>query len=51
MPQDIRITKSLDTGLDQNAIDAINQYRFKPGMKEGEPVPVMLHVEIRFKLY
>lgn len=51
MPQDIQITKSLDTGLDQNAIDAINQYRFKPGMKEGEPVPVMLHVEIRFNLF
>jgi len=50
-PQDIRILKSLDPGLDQNAIEAVSNYRFKPAMKDGVPVPVMIAVEINFKLY
>jgi TonB family protein len=51
MPQNIQITKSLDNGLDQSAIDAVNQYRFEPAMKDGEPIPVRLHVEISFHLH
>ncbi len=51
MPQNIRITESLDNGLDQKAIDAVRQYRFKPAMKEGEPVPVQINVVVSFHLY
>jgi TonB family protein len=51
MPQNIRITRSLDPGLDQNAIDAVNHYRFKPAMREGEPIPVQINVEIDFRLH
>jgi TonB family protein len=51
MPQDIRITKSLDDGLDQNAINAVAQYRFKPAMIDGEPVPAVMNVVIEFRLY
>jgi TonB family protein len=51
MPQNIRTIQSLDTGLDQNAMDAVAKYRFKPAMKNGEPVPVVLTVEVNFQLY
>jgi TonB family protein len=34
--------------LDQTAIDAVKQYRFKPAMKDGKPVAVYLNVEVNF---
>jgi TonB family protein len=51
MPQDIKIVKKLDYGLDQKAMDAVMGYRFKPAMKDGEPVAVMITVEVSFRLY
>jgi len=51
MPQNFRLIKSLDFGLDQNALDAIKQYRFKPAMRDGEPIAVQINVEINFRLY
>jgi TonB family protein len=51
MPQDIKVVKALDPGLDQNAMDAVDRYRFKPAMRNGEPVPVMLTVEVAFRVY
>ncbi|MGD0293366.1 MAG: energy transducer TonB [Terracidiphilus sp.] len=50
IPQKIRIIQSLDPGLDQNAMDSVVKYRFKPAMRNGEPVPVMLTVEVSFDL-
>ena len=51
LPQNTRVLKTLDYGLDQNATAAVSRYRFKPAMKNGEPVPVMITVEVNFKLY
>jgi TonB family protein len=51
MPQNIQILKSLDPGLDQNAMYAVNRWRFKPAMRNGEPVPVMVDVEVKFQPY
>jgi TonB family protein len=51
MPQNLRITKTLEPGLDQNALDAVAKYRFKPSMKNGEPVPVIATVEVDFKIW
>lgn len=49
---DIRITKSLDPvfGLDQQAMDAARQWRFSPGTRFGEPVPVLVGLELYFNL-
>lgn len=51
-PGDITITKSLDTryGLDKQAVAALSQWRFEPGLKDGKPVPVRVTVEMRFTL-
>jgi TonB family protein len=51
VPQNARVIRSLDPGLDQNALDAVNKYRFKPAMKGGHPVPVMLTIQVGFRLY
>ena len=47
---DIKITKSLDRGLDGNAIKSIMTWRFQPGTKNGKPVPVLVKVEVNFRL-
>lgn len=47
---DITITKSLNPGLDANAIASIKTWRFQPGMKDGKPVAVRAKVEVNFHL-
>jgi TonB family protein len=40
----------LDEGLDKKAIEAIEQWRFRPATKAGEPVTVEAQIEVHFKL-
>ncbi|HXE07495.1 MAG TPA: energy transducer TonB, partial [Acidobacteriaceae bacterium] len=45
------IVRPLGLGLDENAIDAVMQYRFKPAMRDdGTPVPVDLMVDVNFQI-
>jgi protein TonB len=48
----LQVVRSLDAvyGLDDQALKAASQYRFAPGMKDGQPVPVAVTVEIAFTL-
>ena len=51
-PQDIHVSRALGMGLDEKAIEAIRQYKFKPALKDGKtPVPVQLNIEVDFRLY
>lgn len=49
---DVRVIRSLDStfGLDQEAIKAAKQWRFQPGTRFGEPVPVLITIELTFTL-
>jgi len=47
---DIQVSRSLDPGLDANAVGAVSQWLFKPGTKDGQPVDVAVTIEINFKL-
>lgn len=52
MPQNMRMVRGIGYGLDENALNAVSRYRFKPAMKNGvEPVPVAITIEISFRLY
>jgi TonB family protein len=51
LPEQIRIQKSLDPGLDQKAADAVKRWKFDPARKDGQPVAVMINVEVNFRLY
>ena len=50
-PRDVRIVRSLGMGLDEKAIEAVSQWKFEPGIKDGKPVAVMVDVEVNFHLY
>ena len=48
--RDIRVVKSLGMGLDEKAIEAVEKWKFKPGMKAGQTVPVRAQIEVNFRL-
>jgi TonB family protein len=50
LPSDIEVTKGLNTGEDQSAVEAVKQWRFQPGTKGGEAVHVRVSIEIAFNL-
>jgi len=50
-PQNVHILRGVGMGLDDNAIKAVQQYRFKPAMEGGKPVPVELNVEVNFQIF
>lgn len=47
---DVRVVRSLDRRLDEQATSALKQWRFKPGTKGGTAVPVRVEVEMTFSL-
>jgi periplasmic protein TonB len=49
---DVQIIRSLDStfGLDQEAIKAAKQWLFTPGTRFGQPVPVIVTIELTFTL-
>jgi TonB family protein len=49
IPQDIQVISPLGFGLDEKAEEAIQKWRFAPGMKEGKPIPVVAQVEVNFR--
>lgn len=50
VPQNVRVLRGLDPGLDQNAIENVSKWRFRPGMKDGNPVAVAAQVQVNFRL-
>jgi TonB family protein len=50
-PIDLRVERSLGHGLDERALDCVSQYRFRPAMRDGQPVAQRITIEVSFKLY
>ena len=50
-PQRVQVVRHLGMGLDKKAVEAVRQYRFKPAMLRGKPVPVEVNIEVNFKIY
>jgi len=50
LAHNIQILRPLGIGLDEKAMDAIQQWRFRPGTKDGEPVTVAVNIEVNFRL-
>jgi protein TonB len=48
--KDVDVSRGIGLGLDEQAVLAVRQWKFKPGMKEGVPVPVKATIEVNFRL-
>jgi TonB family protein len=48
----VTVVRSLDPtfGLDQEAVKAVRRWRFRPGTRMGQPVPVLVEIELTFTL-
>lgn len=46
----VKVVRGLGLGLDENAVQALKQWKFRPGMKNGVPVDVALNIEVNFSL-
>ncbi len=51
IPSDIRILSPVGSGLDAQAVRAVETWRFRPGAKDGQIVRVEVAVETNFHLY
>jgi TonB family protein len=51
VPIDPRIEKGLGHGLDEKALQAALEYRFRPATRDGAPVAARITIEMNFKLY
>jgi TonB family protein len=50
LAHNITLLGSVGFGLDEKAAEAVSEWRFKPGMKDGTPVPVTASIEVNFRL-
>ena len=46
----VRVVRGLGLGLDENAMEALSEWRFSPAMRNGQPVDVVLNIEVNFTL-
>ncbi len=50
-PQDVHVVRGLGLGLDEKAIEAVKQYRFKPALRDGTPVEFPMMIEVNFQIF
>ncbi len=50
LPQDVAVLSPLGFGLDEQALRAVSNWRFKPATKDGNPVKFQAQVEVNFRL-
>jgi TonB family protein len=47
--ENVQVVKSLDPTFDASAIDAVQQWVFRPGMNQGVAVKVRAQIEMNFR--
>ena len=50
-PQNAHVVRHLGMGLDEKAIQAVNQYKFRPAMYQGHAVAVQMIIDVDFHLH
>ena len=48
IPENVRVLKSLDPGLDRSATAAVEKYRFFPAIQDEQPVAAAIVVDVSF---
>ena len=46
----LKVLRGLGLDLDENAVEALKKWKFRPGTRSGQPVDVVLNIEINFAL-
>ena len=46
----VKVLKGLDFGLTEQAVEAVKQWKFRPGTLNGEPVEVLFNLTVNFTL-
>jgi periplasmic protein TonB len=46
----VKVLKGLDLGLTEQAVEAVKQWKFRPGTLNGEPVDVIFNLTVNFTL-
>jgi protein TonB len=49
-PQSIKVVRELGGGLDENAVECLRQWRFRPALSHDEPVEQKITIEMNFRL-
>jgi TonB family protein len=50
-PAEVKVIKSLDPKLDENAVKAVSAYRFKPAVENGKPAAKPIKVEVNYQIF
>lgn len=50
-PTHVHVLRGIGMGLDEKAVAAVKQYRFRPAMENGKPVLVEMNVEVTFTIF
>jgi protein TonB len=50
-PVNVHVLRGVGMGLDDKAVAAVKQYRFKPAKEAGKPVAVEMNVEVNFQIF
>ncbi len=50
-PENVHVLRGVGMGLDEKAVAAVKQYRFRPAKEGGKPVAVELNVEVNFQIF
>jgi len=48
--EEVKVLKGLPFGLSERAVEAVKQWKFKPGTLNGDPVDVIFNLTVNFKL-
>jgi protein TonB len=51
LPSHVRVVRGIGMGLDDKAVEAVKQWKFKPAMENGKPVLVEINVEVNFQIF
>ncbi len=50
VPRELRVLRGVGLGLDEKGIEAVRQWKFKPGTKDGQPVTVSATIDVNWRL-
>ncbi|MBB5345795.1 energy transducer TonB [Tunturibacter empetritectus] len=51
LPSHVHVVQGIGMGLNEKAVEAVKQYKFKPAMENGKPVVVELNIEVNFQIF